>query len=130
MEEFEHDPEESTNESVNHTKVYGSYNAKSSALSMSEQVKKKLYGLNLCFPAATKLHVGMKPTPQPSTSKRLGVINLVLCQASFLQARHTNKGMKLMLTKEEASRERKGDGQRKENMYNVSQNKKKRHAED
>jgi hypothetical protein len=54
----------------------------------------------------------MKPTPQPSTSKRLGVINLVLCQASFLQSRHTNKGMKLMLTKEEASREREREKRR------------------
>lgn len=33
--------------------------------------------------------------------------------------------MKLVLTKEEASRERKGNGKRKENMYNVSENKRK-----
>lgn len=63
----------------------------------------------------------MKPTPQPSTSERLGVINLLLCQASFLQGRHTNKGMRLVLTKEE----RRGDGKRKENMYNFSENKRK-----
>ena len=63
----------------------------------------------------------MKPTPQQSTSERLGVINLLLCQASFLQGRHTNRGMRLVLTKEE----RRGDGKRKENMYNFSENKRK-----
>lgn len=62
----------------------------------------------------------MKPTPQQSTSERLGVINLLLCQAS-LQYRHTNKGMRLLLTKEE----RRGNGKRKENMYNFSENKRK-----
>ena len=63
----------------------------------------------------------MKPTPQQSTSERLGVINLLLCQASFLHGRHTNKGMKLVLTKEEAWRERKGDWEKEKKTCTTSQ---------
>jgi len=42
---------------VNHIRDYASHNAESIAHAMSEELKKKFYGLNLCFPTVAKSHV-------------------------------------------------------------------------
>lgn len=105
---------------VNHIWNYASHNAEARAHSISEELKKKFYGLNLCFPTAAKSLV-RNETYTSTVNKRKTGCNKLTALSSVLAGPAQNKGMRLLLTKEE----KRGDGKRKENMYNFSENKRK-----